>query len=277
MRPQPPSSHLDLCHRVWYVTSTANMCCPVSSNLLWILQRAQPEQRNHHLVVWSMPMKQPTLRQTSLLRHLHHGFWWQSNRQQWKNTDHMLWNTCIIIITSSSSHHHHQHQNQHQYQHEHRQSSLYRCYTRPPNPRPPHSTFIVWYVIQQRTPCTTLQRLIPSLRYCVVEDGVYNNSYSLLMKLCFMGHLRLLNVVSVASERDGQTMVELTDFCVAHCLRNLYWQVFKGEYGFWNQGQTVASIIAQLIDLANHQLFIHYIHGAHNTGILVICLRWLKN
>lgn len=135
----------------------------------------------------------------------------------------------------------------------------------------------LYTLLPPRTRCPALPPLIPPFRYCAVEDGVYRGAYPSLKNLRFMQRLRLRTVVSLVPERDGQPTRDLADFCLAHGVRHVHYQVDKYDDGFSHTDQLVASIVAQLIDPANHPLFIHCRDGAHNTGIVVMCLRRLQN
>lgn len=139
------------------------------------------------------------------------------------------------------------------------------------------SSFPLHTLLPPRTRCPALPPLIPPFRYCAVEDGVYRGAYPSLKNLRFMQRLRLRTLVSLIPERDGQPTRDLADFCLAHHVRHVHYQVDKYDDGFSHTDQLVASIVAQLIDPANHPLFIHCRDGAHNTGIVVMCLRRLQN
>lgn len=133
-------------------------------------------------------------------------------------------------------------------------------------------------LIAPRTRChPCLPPLIPPFRYSMVEEGVYRGGYPSLKNLRFLERLCLRTIISLIPEYGGVPTCDLSEFCTDLGIRHVTYQVNKYDDGFSHTTQLVSTILTQIINPHNHPLFIHCRDGAHNTGIVMMCLRRLQN
>lgn len=126
------------------------------------------------------------------------------------------------------------------------------------------------------TPCTPLPPLIPPFRHCVVEEGLYRGAHPSLKNMRYMRRLNLQTMLSLLPDKAGPPQ-DLTEYCKAERIHHICHHVEKYDDEFSHTPQLVASILSDLIDPRNQPLFLHCRDGAHNTGIVVMCLRRLQN
>lgn len=91
-----------------------------------------------------------------------------------------------------------------------------------------------------------------------------------------MRRLKLGTIISLVPEPTGPCR-DLTEFCQTEKIAHIWHYVQKYDDGFSHTPELVASILSVLIDPRNLPLFLHCRDGAHNTGLVVMCLRRLQN
>lgn len=154
----------------------------------------------------------------------------------------------------------------------------------------------------------SLPPLIPPFRHCMIESGLYRGAYPSLKNLRYMKRLNLrtmLSLIPITSNDEVKSNIknknknnskknyknnknnkinattsikDLSEYCKNEQIHHIIHHVDKYDDGkFSHTPQLVASILSILIDPKYHPLFIHCRDGAHNTGIVVMCLRRLQN
>lgn len=122
-----------------------------------------------------------------------------------------------------------------------------------------------------------LPPLIPPFRFCMVEDGVYRGAHPSLKNMRYLRRLQLRTIISLVPDPSGPTR-DLVDYCNCERIRHR-WE-FLEKYDddkFSHTPQLVASLISDIVDIRNHPIYIHCRDGAHNTGLVIMCLRRLQN
>ncbi len=121
-----------------------------------------------------------------------------------------------------------------------------------------------------------LPPLIPPFRFALVQEGIYRGAHPSLRNLRYLTRLELRMVVSLLPEEDRAAR-DLSEFCVASGINHVTHTLAKYDDGFAHTPQLVARVLEQLLDAANHPVFIHCMDGRQNTGIVIMCLRKLQN
>lgn len=125
-------------------------------------------------------------------------------------------------------------------------------------------------------PCSPLPPLIPPFRHCMIEDALYRGAHPSLKNMRFMRRLHLRTVLSLVPDAAGPSR-DLRDYCASERIRHVWHFVEKYDDSFSHTPALVASLLSEMVDPRNHPLYIHCRDGAHNTGIVVMCLRRLQN
>ena len=117
-----------------------------------------------------------------------------------------------------------------------------------------------------------LPPLVPPLRYCLVEEGLYRGAYPSLVNLRFLTRLGLRSMVSLLPEPPA---AHLLQWCEEHGVRNHFECVapFKEEVTLSNER---AAELLQLLVLPERQpVYVHCLDGVGVTGMIIMCLRKL--
>lgn len=122
-----------------------------------------------------------------------------------------------------------------------------------------------------------LPPLIPPFRFCNVEDGVYRGAHPSLKNMRYLRRLQLRMIISLVPDPCGPTR-DLVEYCTSERIRHRWEYLEKyDDDKFSHTPQLVASLISDMIDIRNHPVYIHCRDGAHNTGLVIMCLRRLQN
>lgn len=126
-------------------------------------------------------------------------------------------------------------------------------------------------------PCPPLPPLIPPFRFCMIEDGIYRGAHPSLKNMRFLQRLHLRTILSLVPDPAGPTR-DLVDYCATEQIRHRWEYLEKyDDDKFSHTPQLVASLLSDMVDPRNHPLYIHCRDGAHNTGLVIMCLRRLQN
>mmetsp|Transcript_14280 Transcript_14280/g.37050 ORF Transcript_14280/g.37050 Transcript_14280/m.37050 type:complete len:276 (+) Transcript_14280:97-924(+) len=118
-----------------------------------------------------------------------------------------------------------------------------------------------------------LPPLVPPLRYCHVEDGVYRGAYPSLINLRFLSRLGLRSMVSLLPEPPAP---HLLAWCEENGVRNHYECVKPfGKDEVTLTQERVASLLQLLVLPERHPVYVHCLDGSGVTGLLIMCLRKL--
>ncbi|CAN8069428.1 unnamed protein product [Agarophyton chilense] len=118
--------------------------------------------------------------------------------------------------------------------------------------------------------------LIPPFRFTPVEHFLYRGAYPTRRNLNFLNRLNLRTVLSLQPDKPSPSN-DLTQYCAANHVSHLCYHVDKYDDKFSHTQHLVASLLSIMIDPNQHPLFIHCRDGAHNTGLVIMCLRRLQN
>lgn len=122
-----------------------------------------------------------------------------------------------------------------------------------------------------------LPPLIPPFRFCVVEDGVYRGAHPSLKNMRYLQRLQLRTIISLVPDPCGPTR-DLVEYCASERIRHRWEYLEKyDDDKFAHTPQLVASLLSDLVDIRNHPMYVHCRDGAHNTGLVMMCLRRLQN
>lgn len=122
----------------------------------------------------------------------------------------------------------------------------------------------------------TLPPLIPPFRFCQVEHALFRGGHPSLKNMRFMRRLKLRTIISLLPHDSGPSH-DLIEYCHAERIEHVWHHVHKYDDAFSHTPRLVAALLSRMIDPANHPLFLHCRDGAHNTGLVVMCLRRLQN
>lgn len=115
--------------------------------------------------------------------------------------------------------------------------------------------------------------LVPPLRFCLVEEGVYRGAYPSLINLRFLTRLGLRSMVSLLPEPP---VPHLLAWCEEHGIRNHYECVKPFSKDEVTLTHERAASLLQLLVLPERQpVYVHCLDGVNMTGLLVMCLRKL--
>lgn len=132
--------------------------------------------------------------------------------------------------------------------------------------------------LQQNPYNPKLPPLIPPFRFCMIEQGIYRGAYPSLKNLRFIKRLKLNTIISLISLDKNETTTDLTEFCEYENIKHIVHNVSKyDDDKFSHTPQLTSTLLSLLINIQFHPLYIHCRDGAHNTGIVIMCLRKLQN
>ena len=115
--------------------------------------------------------------------------------------------------------------------------------------------------------------LVPPLRFCLVEEGLYRGAYPSLVNLRFLTRLGLRSMVSLLPEPPAPHLVA---WCEEHNVHNHYECVrpfSKDEVTL--TPERAASLLQLLVLPERHPVYVHCLDGTGVTGMLIMCLRKL--
>jgi len=116
-----------------------------------------------------------------------------------------------------------------------------------------------------------LPPLVPPLRYCLVEEGLYRGAYPSLINLRFLTRLGLRSMVSLLPEPPAP---HLTAWCEEHGIRNHFECVKPFSKDEVTLTHERAASLLQLLVLPERQpVYVHCLDGVGVTGLLIMCLR----
>jgi len=118
--------------------------------------------------------------------------------------------------------------------------------------------------------------VITPFRFSIVEQGLFRGAHPTPKNFRFLKRLQLKTIVSLTPSPNE----ELQKFCQNQKITMKHFQVpkFKEEESAISlEPAIVAQVLQELISLKNLPLFMHCLDGAHNTGLVIMCLRKLEN
>ncbi|KAH0789455.1 Tyrosine phosphatase family protein [Histomonas meleagridis] len=116
-------------------------------------------------------------------------------------------------------------------------------------------------------------RLIPPFRFAYVEKDLFRGSYPVALNFDFLRTLHLKTIVSLIPNPIDP---DLKKFCEDENITNHTYIVPKFTDQIVMTSTTITEIINIMCDKQNFPLYIHSTNGAHNTGLVIMCLRKLQ-
>ena len=117
--------------------------------------------------------------------------------------------------------------------------------------------------------------LVPPLRFCLVEEGVYRGAYPSLINLRFLTRLELRSMVSLLPEPPTPHLVT---WCEENGVSNHYECVKPFSKDDVTLTHERAASLLQLLVLPERQpVYVHCLDGIGVTGLLIMCLRKLMH
>ena len=116
-----------------------------------------------------------------------------------------------------------------------------------------------------------LPPLVPPLRYCLVEEGLYRGAYPSMINLRFLTRLGLRSMVSLLPEPPAPHLIA---WCEEHGIRNHFECVKPFSKDEVTLTHERAASLLQLLVLPERQpVYVHCLDGVGVTGLLIMCLR----
>ena len=116
-----------------------------------------------------------------------------------------------------------------------------------------------------------LPPLVPPLRYCLVEEGLYRGAYPSMINLRFLTRLGLRSMVSLLPEPPAPHLIA---WCEEHDIRNHFECVKPFSKDEVTLTHERAASLLQLLVLPERQpVYVHCLDGVGVTGLLIMCLR----
>jgi len=118
-----------------------------------------------------------------------------------------------------------------------------------------------------------LPKVVPPLRFGIVEVGVYRGAYPTLFNFPFLKTLSLRTIISLIPENPTP---DLEDFCTVEGVRLLHYMVEKRKDDVTVSMKDMSEIVSIMIQPARLPVYLHCLDGSEATGLVICCLRRLQ-
>lgn len=131
----------------------------------------------------------------------------------------------------------------------------------------------LYCIFPSNTMFSSLNTLIPPLRFAAIEDALYRSAYPTLRNFRFIRRLRLRTIISLIPEKPSS---DLTEFCRQNDIKMHHFPVPQWKENVVLTPAFLSEILGIMIDVDNLPALIHCIDGGENTGMAVMALRKLQ-